>query len=148
MADAGGRTDTDFVSVRVNGGTWHNDSVDQSEQTDTYDIEVIYDEGSERPEQKAQGIVVNLTYDAEHDLGTENNLTMSLRDPQGNVVRRNPDRWGEVRGTGRKYALIVVAYQETAQRGGDWELEIEYDRGGIPGVDTTVAYNASVTVLY
>ncbi|MCI0496701.1 MAG: PKD domain-containing protein [Thermoplasmata archaeon] len=146
VVDSLERSDSDFVLLSVNVETWHNGTVDQGEPTDTYGIEVFYDDEAERPERRSQGITINLTYDADPQLTGENNLTMSLRDPDDNVVRRHPDEWGEVRGTGMRYALIVVAYQETAGRGGEWEVEVDFDRSSVPG--GSVDYVMSVTVFY
>jgi len=147
VVDARDRIDRDFVYVRVHHREWQNESVDRAERTDTYDIEVLWRIEEEGPEQRSQGMLINLTYAAQPEVGEENNLTMSLRDPDDNVVRRHPDEWG--RSGGEKYALIIVNYQETAGRDGEWDLTVEYDRGGLPPPgNSTVDYHLDITVFY
>jgi len=144
-----GDADKDYIYVRVFSIVWYNGTVNSNDQENTHTFEVIWDERSEAPVQKAQGADINLSYEATPEVGDENHLCMTVRSPDGEVVREEADQEGEDGSTNTRYARIVLDDQEMIYGDGDWEVTIEYDRGGLlPPGNSDIEYHLRIMVFY
>ncbi len=147
VTDGDGKTDKDYIYVRVFSVVWYNGTVNADDQEETHTFEVIWEERSEAPVQKAQGADILVTYDATPNVGDENQLNVTARSPAGDVERDSPDEEWEESGT--KYARIIFVEQEMLYRGGDWEVTIRYDRGGLPPAgNSDIDYHVRIFVFY
>jgi len=149
VTDGDGDADKDYIYVHVFEIFWYNGTVNSNDQENTHTFEVIWDERSEAPVQKAQGVDINLSYEATPEVGDENHLCMTVRSPDNEVVREEADQEGDDDSTNTRYARIVLDDQEMIRHGGDWEVTVEYDRGGLPPPgNSDIEYHLRIMVFY